>query len=38
MPLMSLTATALDQVPEKRAKLIDTLLSFLKTDTALYVN
>jgi hypothetical protein len=33
---MSLAATALDQVPIKRGKLIDSSLSFLRTDTVWY--
>jgi len=33
MPLMGIAATAIDQVSAKRAHLIDSLLSFLRTDT-----
>jgi chaperone required for assembly of F1-ATPase len=33
MPMMSIASTAIDIIPEKRAVVVDSLLSFLKTDT-----
>eukprot|EP01116_Phalansterium_solitarium_P014363 TRINITY_DN31995_c0_g1_i1.p1 TRINITY_DN31995_c0_g1~~TRINITY_DN31995_c0_g1_i1.p1 ORF type:complete len:311 (+),score=97.72 TRINITY_DN31995_c0_g1_i1:94-1026(+) len=33
MPLMTLAATALDQVPERRGVVVDSLMSHLKTDS-----